>query len=82
MYRRIATRCSARYGIYPTGRLEATLEAERGDRRRLDRDQQRQREAETLAYEQAIKVRTQTFFYHYGLFVVCPKGVSMYLATT
>lgn len=41
-------------------RLEATLEAERGDRRRLDRDQQRQREAETLAYEQTITVRNST----------------------
>lgn len=41
----------------PVGRLEATLEAERGDRRRLERDHQRQREAETMAYEQAIKVR-------------------------
>ncbi|CAM9716165.1 unnamed protein product, partial [Ectocarpus fasciculatus] len=38
--------------------LEATVESERGDRRRQERDQQRQREAEAAAYEETIKTLT------------------------
>eukprot|EP00903_Cladosiphon_okamuranus_P009016 g8624.t1 len=39
--------------------LEEKLEVERADRRRLERDHQRQREVETLAYEQTIKGLTE-----------------------
>ncbi|CAM9196192.1 unnamed protein product, partial [Ectocarpus sp. 4 AP-2014] len=38
--------------------LEATVESERGDRRRQERDQQRQREAEAAAYQETIKALT------------------------
>eukprot|EP00752_Nemacystus_decipiens_P011413 g10136.t1 len=50
---------SAEGNIAIKNQLEATLEAERGERRRQDRDQQRQREAENLAYEQTIKELTE-----------------------
>ncbi|CAN0147734.1 unnamed protein product, partial [Ectocarpus sp. 8 AP-2014] len=38
--------------------LEATVESERGDRRRRERDQQRQREAEAAANQETIKALT------------------------
>lgn len=52
MYARISLQT---HTVGTTGRIEATLEAERGDRRRQDRDRQRQREAENEASEDTIK---------------------------